>query len=133
MPQPVVILDTSTIRPGSLGEVKTRMTELAAFVEANEPRAIAYDVYLDADSGSVTVLQIHTDSSSAELHMDIAADMFRPFAQLLDLQRIDVFGAPSEELLSRLRAKGKLLGSEELSVHDFHAGFVRHQTAASSV
>jgi len=121
----VVIIDISTIRPGKVAELRTAMSELADFVEEKEPRAIAYDVYIDFDDSAVTVLQVHPDSASAEFHMDIAADMFSQFRDLLTLEGIDVYGDASEALLDRLRHKCELLGGQRLVVHRRHAGFAR--------
>jgi hypothetical protein len=124
-PGAIVIVDTSEIRPGGLVRVKAAMVDLAAFVEANEPRTIGYQVHFDADGTHVTVVQIHPDAASAEFHMTAAAAAFAPFAGLLSLQRIDVYGAPSDALLEQLRNKALLLGGAPLTVHPFHAGFLR--------
>jgi len=125
MPEPIVILDSSEIHVGKLDELKAAMEGLARFVEDNEPRPIAYHVYLSDDPTRVTVLQIHPDSASAEFHMDVAASAFSGFAELLRLLHIDVYGTPSDALLERLRAKARMLGGATLAVHGLHAGFTR--------
>ena len=125
MSEPIIIIDTSQIRPGRLEDLKRAFAELAQFVQANEQQAIAYSVYFDEQGSTVTVVQVHPDSSSAELHMDIAGPAFRGFADLLVLHGIDVYGNPSEELLSRLWRKAQMLGSERVAVHRLHAGFAR--------
>lgn len=125
MPGSIVIVDTSRISPGRLGDVKAAMTELAGFVDANEPRTALYQVHLDEPGEHVTVLQAHPDAASAEFHMTVAAAAFAPFADLLVLQRIDVYGSPSDALLEQLRRKAHLLGDAPLAVHPMHAGFSR--------
>jgi quinol monooxygenase YgiN len=121
----LVIVDTSRISPGKLAEVKAAMTDLARFVVANEPRTAVYQVHLDESGEHVTVIQAHPDAASAEFHMTVAAPAFAPFADLLVLQRIDVYGTPSEALLEQLRRKAHLLGDAPLAVHPMHAGFSR--------
>jgi len=121
----VVIVDRSEIRAGKLEELKAAMKGLAEFVEANEPRPLAYDVYLSEDAARVTVLQVHPDSASAEFHMQVAASGFAGFSELLKLLHIDVYGEPSDALLERLREKARMLGGATLAVHELHAGFVR--------
>ena len=121
----IVIVDSSEIREGKLEELKAAMKGLAEFVETNEPRPLAYDVYLGADSARVTVLQIHPDAASAEFHMQVAASAFPGFSDLLRLLHIDVYGRPSGALLERLRAKARMLGGATLAVHELHAGFTR--------
>lgn len=125
MPEPIVVIDTSDIRPGRLDDVRGAFSHLAGFVDEREPRAAAYEVYLSSDAERVTVVQVHPDSASAEHHMEIASAEFARFADLLTLRTIDVYGRPSETLLARLRAKARLLGGARLDVHEPHAGFVR--------
>ena len=110
MTELLIAVDSSEIREGKLDAVKAGFAELAEFVEANEPETIAYSIYLDEEAGRVTVVQIHPSSASMELHMEIAAPIFRKFAGLLDLTRVDLYGAPSRALLDRTRQKAELLG-----------------------
>ena len=70
---PIMIIDTSRVRPGRFEHVRALFGELARFVEANEPRAVIYSVFLDARDSSATVLQVHPDSTSAEFHMQVAS------------------------------------------------------------
>jgi len=125
MTEPIISIDISRVHEGKLEQLKEAMKDLAAFVLAEEPRAIAYQVFLDEEEGTVTVLQIHPDAGSMELHMDVAGPRFRPFADLLTLSRIDVYGVPSARLLGQLRQKARMLGNAPLAVHRLHAGFAR--------
>ncbi|MBT2596142.1 hypothetical protein [Arthrobacter sp. ISL-72] len=120
----VVYLDTSDVRPGRLGELKAAMTELARFVEANEPRIVAYDVYFSRDGSRMSVLHIHKDIPSLEFHLKVAGPLFRPIAPLVQLLTIEIFGAVNQQLLERLEAKAQLLGGIVI-VRDLHAGFAR--------
>jgi hypothetical protein len=54
MSEPILYVDTSEIREGKLEELKTAMKELVEFVETNEPRLIAYNVYLNDDGNQMT-------------------------------------------------------------------------------
>ena len=121
----IIVVDTSRIADGKLDDVQAAFRDLAGFVDANEPDAIAYQVHVDEKAAEVTVIQVHPDSTSAERHMIIAGPRFAPFAALLHLERIDVYGEPSEQLLTLLGKKAELLGGAALRVHPTHAGFVR--------
>ena len=79
MSEPIVYIDTSEIRAGKLEELKTAMKELVKFVEANEPRLIAYNVYLEEDGTRMTVVHLHPDSASLEFHMKVAGPAFPKF------------------------------------------------------
>jgi quinol monooxygenase YgiN len=123
--QPIVFLDRSRIREGRLEEVKAHIGALARFVEAEEPRALAYRVYLDEAGTRVTVLQIHPDSASMEHHMAIAAGAFTRFAGLLDMETMEVYGSPSASLVETMQRKARMLGTATVQVHALHAGFAR--------
>lgn len=125
MSEPIVFVDSSEIREGKLEEVKMAFLELAEFVETNESRPIAYTIYLDESRMRVTVLQIHPDSGSMELHMELAGPVFARFGDLVTLRSVDVYGKPSEQVLQQLRKKVDVLGDATIAVHDRHAGFVR--------
>lgn len=129
MSEPIVFIDSSEIREGKLEELKTAMKELVEFVKANEPRPIAYDVFLNEDGTMVTVVQVQPDSASMEFHMKVAAPEFAKFTELVSLKAMDVYGTPSEDLLEQLRRKVRLLGNATVTVHELHAGFARFEAA----
>ncbi|KRE70365.1 hypothetical protein ASG77_15990 [Arthrobacter sp. Soil762] len=121
----IAYLDTSQVQPGKLEELKAAMADLAAFVDLNEPRIIAYRVYFSADGTTMSVLHVHPDLASLEFHLEVAGPKFPPIAPLIRMQTIEIFGRPTEELVVRLQEKAKLLGSGSVIVRDYHAGFAR--------
>jgi hypothetical protein len=125
MAGPLVYVDTSDVRDGALEELKRAIGELAAFVEANEPRVLAYTVHFSDDGAQMTVIHVHPDSASLEYHMDVAGPAFRGFAHLLTLSSISVYGDPSEKVVSQLEDKVRLLGRGAVAVQPLHAGFNR--------
>jgi quinol monooxygenase YgiN len=125
MSEPLISLDTSLIRDGRLDELKEAVAELVEFVRSNEPRPIAYAVYLDEAGSRMTVVQVHPDSASMEYHMTVAGPAFAGFAELITLSTLDVYGKPSDELLELLRRKVQMLGDATVIVHDLQAGFAR--------
>jgi hypothetical protein len=125
MPAPLIVVDTSKIHDGRLGELKAAVTELVEFVEANEEEPLAYNVYFDAQGTTMTVVQVHPTSESFERHMELAGPVFRKFADLLTLSRIDFYGAPSTIALDQMRRKAELLGNAPVVVNDLQTGFTR--------
>jgi quinol monooxygenase YgiN len=73
--EPILYVDTSEIREGKLEELKTAMKELVEFVETNEPRLIAYNVYLNEDGNQMLVVHVHSDSASLEFHLRVAGPL----------------------------------------------------------
>ena len=121
-------VDSSEIRQGTIDELKTGLTELVEFVEANETQPIAYSVYIDEGGSRMTVVQIHPSSASMELHMRLAGPIFRKLADFVVLSRVDFYGTPSDVLLEQMRQKADLLGNAPVVVNELHAGFARFRT-----
>lgn len=123
--QPIVYIDTSSIRNGKLEELKVAMKGLAAFVEANMPQLMSYGFFLDETQRQMTVVAVHPNSESLEFHMDVGSGEFRKFAHLIDLSKIEVYGRVSEGVLKRLHQKARMLGRGTVAVYEFYAGFAR--------
>jgi hypothetical protein len=108
-----------------LGELEAALDDLVGFIEANEPRIIAYGAYISEDGRQLSVVHVHSDSASLEFHLNVAGQAFQRFVVLVDLSSIYVYGNPSERVLSQLRNKASLLGSGHVRVQPLHAGLVR--------
>jgi hypothetical protein len=121
----ILVVDSSDIHEGKLEEVKAGVADLVAFVKANEAEPLAYDIYFDAAGTLMTVVQIHPDAASLERHLTVAGPLFRRFADLLTLARVDIYGEAGEAALEQIRGKAQLLGNAPVVVHDLHAGFTR--------
>jgi len=121
---PIVYIDHSDIREGSLEELKWGVRRLVDFIDAREPQLITYGFYIDEDATKMTVVAVHPDSASLELHMDLGSGEFRKLAHLLTLTAIECYGGPSERALEQLRRKAVTLGHDAtvLSIRRF-AGF----------
>src|SRR4029450_2860918 len=109
MSSPILVVDSSEIREGKLEEVKAEVEDLVAFVEANEAEPVAYNIYFDEAGTQMTVAQIHPFPASLEPHLTVAGPVFRRFADLLSLVRVDVYGRPGEAALEQMRSKAQLL------------------------
>jgi quinol monooxygenase YgiN len=125
MSDAIVYVDVADVREGALEELKAAMKELVEFVDANEPRLIAYNVYFSDDGTRMTVVHVHPDSASLEYHMEVAGPVFRRFVHLVTLTSIRIYGDPSEKVLRQLHEKARLLGRGTVAVDALHAGFTR--------
>lgn len=126
MSEPIVYIDHSNIREGKLTEVMAGVQELVDFVDTHEPQLLAYGFYIDEPGMRMTLVAIHPNSSSLELHMEIGGPAFRKFIELVDLQMIEVYGRPSDTVLGQLQQKVEMLGRNgTVVVHDRYAGFAR--------
>lgn len=126
MSEPIVYIDHSNIREGKLTEVMAGVQELVDFVDTHEPQLLAYGFYIDEPGMRMTLIAIHPNSSSLELHMEIGGPAFRKFIELIDLRMIEVYGRPSNRVLGQLQQKVEMLGRNgTVVVHDRYAGFAR--------
>jgi hypothetical protein len=109
-PEPIVYIDHSDIREGAVDELRAGVRRLVAFIDAEEPRLIAYGFYIDERARKMTVVAVHPDTASLELHLEIGGEEFRKLGHLLRLTGIECYGRPSERALSQLRRKAATLG-----------------------
>ena len=110
--EPIVYIDHSDIRAGSLEELKAGIQRLVDFIEAREPQLITYGFYIDEEAATMSVVAVHPDSASLELHLDIGSEEFRKLGHLLTLSAIECYGWPSERALDQLQHKAAMLGTE---------------------
>lgn len=133
MSQPILYIDVSDIQTGKLATVEALMSDLVAFVDANEPQLIAYDFFIDETDNTMTCVALHPDSASMEFHMDIGWKKFRSFADNIDQRSIDVYGDVSDTVMARLHKKIEMLGRGTVTAHRLEAGFFRVSFGGDSV
>ena len=121
----IVYIDISEVREGALDELKAGLKDLVDFIEANEPRLVAYNVYFSADGTRMTVMNVHPDAASLEYHLEVAGPLFRRFVELVTLLSIHIYGEPSEKALVLAHEKARLLGGGAVEVEALHVGFTR--------
>jgi hypothetical protein len=131
MAAPLIYIDTSRVHEGALPRLQDAIADLAEFVEQNEPRIVSYSVYFSEAGDRMSVTHIHSDAASLDYHIEVAGPRFAPFAELLTLQSIHVYGEPTEWAVEQLRRKVEMLGTGEVVVHPAHAGFGRFVTTAA--
>jgi hypothetical protein len=104
MSGPFIFIATNSLKPGKLEAERKRVPELCDFIEANEPRLIAFNEYASEDGREVGVVQVHPDAESMEFHMSAVADRAaRAYAETVEATTsIQVYGTPSEAVLKML-------------------------------
>ena len=122
---PLIYLDRSDVRDGRHEELEAAFRVLASFVEEHEPWLISYAVAFSADRRHTAVLSVHRDQTSLRRHLEVIRDQLAPFAELLRLRSIEVFGDVDDELRNLLQRKADLLGADSVSVHPVTSGFLR--------
>jgi hypothetical protein len=129
MSGPFIFIATNRLKEGKLEEERRRVPGLSDFIEANEPRLIAFNEYVNEEGTEVGVVQVHPDADSMEFHMNVVREQAqRAYAETLDATTsIQVYGTPNDTVLEMLRQQ---TGSGvSLSVSRYHlGGFTRVRT-----
>jgi hypothetical protein len=74
MPGPFIFIATNRLKPGALEAERRRVPGLCEFIEAKEPRVLAFNEYVDDDGTEVSVVQVHPDAESMEFHMSVVRE-----------------------------------------------------------
>jgi hypothetical protein len=122
MSSPFIFIATNRLKPSALERERKRVPGLVEFIEANEPRLIAFNEYVNETGDEVTVVQVHPDAASMEAHMEIVRERaMEAYAETLDATlRVQVFGEPTNAILELLRQRAG--SGVEVSVNGEHLG-----------
>jgi biotin carboxylase len=122
MSGPFIFIATNRLKAGKLDDEKTRVPGLVDFIEANEPRLIAFNEYVNDDGTEVAVVQVHPDADSMAFHMEVVADRAATaYAETVEeTAGIQVFGTPGDAVVEMLRRQAG--AGVPLSVKPHHLG-----------
>src|SRR3954468_24316446 len=122
MSGPFIFIATNRLRPDAYEAERRRVPGLVEFIEASEPRLLAFNEYTNAERTEVTVVQVHRDAASMEFHMGVVGERAaEAYAETLDsTTQIQVFGTPSDAVVERLRAQAG--AGVPIRVHAEHLG-----------
>ena len=106
MAGPLILVVTARIKEGRLGEYEQFASELVRAFEAREPQIIAFNMYRNEDGTEMSAIQVHPDGASMDSHLRVLdlvlgeemAAWVEP-ADFLEMQRVEIFGTPTEALL----------------------------------
>ena len=74
MTGPFIFIATNRLKPGAYEAERHRVPGLVEFLKASEPRLLALNEYINAERTEVTVVQVHPDAQSMELHMSVVRE-----------------------------------------------------------
>jgi hypothetical protein len=122
MSGPFIFIATNRLKPGMLDEERTRVPGLSDFIEANEPRLLAFNEYANDQGTEVEVVQVHPDTDSFEFHMGVVRERAeRAYAETLEgTTSVQVYGTPSDTILEMLRQQAG--SGVALNVKPHHLG-----------
>jgi len=129
MSQPFAYIGTWTIKPGKEEEAKKFLSDHVAFIEANEPRLIAFHAYFNEEGNTASVVQVHPDSASMETHMQVLAEHMGAAFEIIDTILSEQYYGPMSESLSQTLAQWETSGVKVTKMPLYEAGFTRTNAA----
>jgi biotin carboxylase len=119
---PFIFIATNRLKPGKLDDEKKRVPGLVDFVQANEPRLLAFNEFVNEDGTEVAVVQVHPDADSMAFHMEVIAERAASaYADTIDATTsLQVFGTPGSAVIDLLRRQAG--AGVPLSVKPYHLG-----------
>lgn len=107
MSEPFIFIGTHRLKEGKLEAFRQTCAGLADFVEANEPRVIAFDAYANEEGDEVSIVQVHPDADSMLFHMELLQEHIAGASQEdgpLDVTTsIQIYGTPTDTVLEMIR------------------------------
>ena len=125
MSEPLIVISTLRVNEDRLEDLKRYYKRVLKLVEANEPQLIAFHGFLNEDRTEMTSIQVHPDTASMDLHMQVLREnwdeSFSEYAQMLEMISIEYYGTPPESALEMDRESEWGLSLSPLHI----AGFTR--------
>lgn len=103
MSEPLIFVFNVTLKEGTFDDYSSYLGELIEFVESNEPRLLALEVYANDEGSEVSHVFIHPDAESEDFHYEIAAEKVKEGGQYYAGLAVDVYGRPSDAILQQLK------------------------------
>ena len=125
----IVYIDRSDVSEDRKQDLKAGIRRLVDVIQSREPQLISYAFHLDDEAAVMTVVAVHPDSASLELHLEIGRTEFRKLADMITLRQIEVYGSVSDKARAMLQEKATMLGGRDVTVHERFAGFDRPPTS----
>src|SRR5215207_8612581 len=131
MAAPLIFITTITLKEGKLEDFKHYSEEMAKFVEANEPRIIHFEQYINEDGTEVTGVQIHPDEDSMAFHMQVAAERMGQAYEFIDaIKSLQIYGEPSDAFVEQMKPASE--PGYPVIIKSKFAGFNRLPATAAS-
>jgi len=105
MEAPFTFINTYAVKEGQLEGLRQFLQELFKVLEANEPRLLAINAYLNQEGTEVAIVQIHPDAASIKDYWRVVHQHTgRALGEFLEgPTSVQVYGAPGELVLERTR------------------------------
>jgi len=128
MSGPFIFIATNRLKAGKLDDERARVPGLVDFIEANEPRLIAFNEYVKDEGTEVAVVQVHPDADSMATHMKVGKEHFaEAYAEYLEPEStLQIYGTLKGDLIEAMSAAAQTEADENsVTIREAFAGFDR--------
>ncbi len=103
MPDPIVFISHSTMKPGKLDELRELSEKMFEKLDAEKPGTVLHHGYLDANEGEVHFIHVFPDADAMDAHFEGAGQRVASANELIETESFEIYGTPSDAALEALR------------------------------
>ena len=105
MSEPFIFIGTYRLKPAKAEAFRNSCGKLVEFVEANEPRLIAFNMYVDDGGNEISVVQVHPDADSMVFHMKLLREHIKQGLDAFETTTsVQVYGPMSDAVLEMIKS-----------------------------
>lgn len=120
MSEPIVFISHSRVKEGKLEALKEMTQTTMPVIEAEKPGTVMQHGYLNHEGTEIHFIHVFPDAQAMDAHMVGVPERSQKAFEFIETQGFEVYGTPSEEVLSTLRqAPGVDVVVKPLSVGGF--------------
>lgn len=125
MSEPIVFVSHFVVDPADLGALQELHRSIAAQLESDKPRTLAFLSYLGQENGRLTIVHVFVDADAMASHFEGAAERSRRAYDLMRPAGWEIYGAPHPAILNQMREAAAEAGVELELGPNHLGGFLR--------
>lgn len=102
MSAPFIVKTVSRVHDGKAAAYRPLAEEICTIAEEQEPRLLAFHIFVTEDERTEVVIQVHPDAESMQHHLEVLGQKVRETADYTDFESLEIYGQPNEALLAWL-------------------------------
>lgn len=98
MASPFILITTHRVQDGQLEALEQLGREFVASIEANEPSALGFQLYVSDDGSELTHVLIEEDAAAMDRHFQVSGELIGRSLELAETTAILALGQPGPVL-----------------------------------
>jgi quinol monooxygenase YgiN len=104
MAGPIVFISHQRVKPERFDEFAAFFVEGSKAIEADKPGTVVFLAFTDLERGETRIVHVFPDAAAMDRHMQGADERSARAYGFLEPLEIDVYGAPSDGVVSEIKA-----------------------------